>query len=105
MAPKAARYARSHISTALTRTLESVKNLSKGEYIFSANGQLFRDIKEAWWAALEKAKIENFRFHDLRNTFGTRLGMAGMDLPTIQKLMGHKTIEMTLRYSTRPRIT
>jgi integrase len=48
---------------------------------------------------LKKAEIENFRFHDCRHTFGTRLGMAGVDLRTIQELMGHKDIKMTMRYS------
>ena len=36
---------------------------------------------------------------DLRHTFGSRLGMAGVDIRTIQELMGHKDIKMTIRYS------
>ena len=49
--------------------------------------------------AVEAAGIENFRWHDLRHTFASRLVMAGVDLRTVQELMGHKTITMTLRYS------
>jgi integrase len=52
----------------------------------------------AFRKALEKAKIENFRFHDLRHTFGSRLAQAGVDTFTIMKLMGHKDIRSTLRY-------
>jgi len=49
--------------------------------------------------ALTDAKIENFQWHDLRHTFASRLVMKGVDLRTVQELMGHKTITMTLRYS------
>ena len=47
----------------------------------------------------KKAKISDFRWHDLRHTFGSRLIMAGVDLRTVQELMRHKTIKMTLRYT------
>ena len=83
----------------LTETLEGAKKLSKSEYVFSDNGKPYRDVKTGWWSALKKAKIEGFRFHDLRHTFGSRLGMAGVDIRTIQELMGHKDIKMTMRYS------
>ena len=83
----------------LTETLESAKRVSKGEYVFSENGKPYRDVKTGWWSALKKAKIDGFRFHDLRHTFGSRLGMAGVDIRTIQELMGHKDIKMTMRYS------
>ena len=39
------------------------------------------------------------RFHDLRHTFASCLAMAGVDLRTIQELMRHKSISMTLRYT------
>jgi hypothetical protein len=42
---------------------------------------------------------KDFTFHDLRHTFASRLVMAGVDVPTVQALMGHKTITMTLRYT------
>ena len=83
----------------LTATLEDGKKISKSKYVFSENRKPYRDVKTGWWTALKKAKIEGFRFHDLRHTFGSRLRMAGVDIRTIQELMGHKDIKMTMRYS------
>lgn len=49
--------------------------------------------------ALADAKIAGFSWHCLRHTFASRLVMAGVDLRTVQDLLGHKTIGMTVRYA------
>lgn len=49
--------------------------------------------------AILKAKIPSFSWHCLRHTFASRLVMAGVDLRTVQELMGHKQICMTVRYA------
>ena len=56
-------------------------------------------INRVFNPAMKEAKVSEFRWHDLRHTFASRLTMAGVDLRTLQELMGHKTIKMTLRYS------
>ena len=44
-------------------------------------------------------KRQKLTFHSCRHTFGSRLAMQGVPLLTLKELMGHKTIEMTLRYA------
>ncbi len=64
-------------------------------------GRVFavRDVKTAWLAIVASAKIKNFRFHDLRHTFASRLVMAGVDLNTVRELLGQADLTMTLRYA------
>jgi integrase len=48
---------------------------------------------------LERAKIEDFRFHDLRHTFASWCMMQGGDLYELAKILGHSNIKMTERYA------
>jgi integrase len=56
------------------------------------------DVSKVFRAACRRAGVVDLRFHDLRHTFASRLVMAGVDLATVQQLLGHKHITMTLRY-------
>lgn len=88
------------INDAVRDILFRVRKDPESPYVFASfDGKPFNDIKKSFHTALGKAKIENFRFHDLRHTFASQLVMAGVDLMTVKELLGHKTIEMTLRYS------
>ena len=58
-----------------------------------------RHAREWFNQILTGSKIQNFRWHDLRHTFASRLVMAGVPLRAVQMLLGHKRIETTLRYS------
>ena len=57
------------------------------------------DVKKSFRTAMSKAEIQDFFFHDLRHIFASHLVMAGVPLLTVAKLLGHKSIEMTQRYS------
>jgi len=56
-------------------------------------------LDEAFVEARKRAGLKDLHFHDLRHTFGSHLVMAGADLPTVSKLMGHTKITMTMRYA------
>jgi integrase len=57
------------------------------------------NIRRSLVLALEKAKVTDFHFHDLRHTCATRRVQAGVDLYKVQRLLGHKSPTMTQRYA------
>ena len=82
----------------LFETLKMVDNHSN--FVFHReDGARFGNVRTAFNAAVRRSGIEKYRFHDMRHTFATRLVMAGADLRSVQELLGHKTISMTMRYS------
>jgi integrase len=89
------------INDTLLNTLSCIIRNIKTDYLFYNPKTLkpFSDIKKVWQRALIKSHILDFHFHDLRHTFASQLVMKGADLATVQKLLGHKTINMTLRYA------
>ena len=57
------------------------------------------DIQSAWKAALQRAAITDFRFHDLRHSAASYLAMNGATLAEIAEILGHKTLQMVKRYA------
>jgi len=49
--------------------------------------------------ALAAVRIDGATWHTLRHTFASRLVMRGVDIRTVQELLGHSTIVMTMRYA------
>ncbi len=47
----------------------------------------------------KKAGIEDVNLHTLRHSFASHLVMHGVDLASIKELLGHSTIQMTMRYA------
>jgi len=56
-------------------------------------------IWETFKKACQKVGIDNVSLHTLRHTFASHLVMAGVDLATVSKLLGHKDISTTMIYS------
>ena len=80
---------------------QSFKKKGGGYVFFSHAGTKIdkSNLRRSFYKALERAGVEDFRFHDLRHTFATRLVQAGIDLYKVSILLGHKDIKMTQRYA------
>ena len=57
------------------------------------------DFRKPFQMALKAAQIEDFRWHDLRHCAASYLVMAGVDMRTVAEILGHKTLQMTQRYT------
>ncbi len=87
------------ISDRLKETLEAFNPGLPDEPVFQYMGKAVRSVKTSFNSAIRKSGVEKFTFHDLRHTFASVLVMNGVDITTVQELLGHKSIAMTKRYS------
>jgi site-specific recombinase XerD len=84
------------LNRAANKALENLlKQHSASEFVCGGA----REPRRWFEIVLEDAKVSSFSWHCLRHTFASRLVMAGVDIRTVQELLGHKTIAMTVRYS------
>ena len=67
--------------------------------VFTYHGKAIRSVKTSFDAARDKAGLEDFRFHDLRHTFASRLVQQGVSLYEVMHLTGHKSFQMVQRYA------
>ena len=86
------------------RLAEALKEHRRGPsgYVFcSAEGKPLP--RQRLWRILNgictKAGLRHVQWHTLRHSFASHLAMKGVPLRAIQELMGHSTIEMTMRYA------
>jgi integrase len=85
--------------------LEHMKELSDERridtnYCFPRkDGKKPLDIRKAWHKAKATAELEDFNFHDLRHSCASYLAMNGATLAEIAKVLGHKTLQMVMRYA------
>ena len=88
------------INETVMRVLEELKRES--QFVFPSiwkRCSRTTDVKRGFKAALEKAGIEDFTFHDLRHTFASHLVMNGERTEVVAEFLGHSTTRMTQRYA------
>lgn len=70
-----------------------------GRVFPSDDGGRLNNVKRSWASILKAAGIEEFRWHDMRHDFASKLIMRGVPLNTVRELCGHASINTTLRYA------
>lgn len=86
--------------TAIAALTKLQKLSGEKEFVCPDNdGSAKRDWRQWLERAADEANVKDFHWHDLRHTFASRLVMAGVDIRTVQELLGHRSIVMTMRYA------
>ena len=70
-----------------------------GRVVRTISGVPLSYNKDWFVPAVRRASIQNFRWHDCRHTFASRLRQNGISLGDIAELLGHKGLAMTKRYA------
>lgn len=71
----------------------------KGLVFAGLDGERMATITTSWRKLVSDAELVDFRFHDLRHSFASRMVMAGVDLYAVMRLLGHADFEMTAKYA------
>jgi integrase len=79
--------------------LEPDPSRRQGRVFPAGNDRRGSQIRTAFEAALVRAGITGFRFHDLRHTAASHLVMRGASLKDVQEILGHADLRMTNRYA------
>jgi len=88
------------ISEQLHACLRGLPSGSLEDPVFTWRGSAMHDIRSSFETARERAGLgADVTFHTLRHTFGSWYVMNGGGLRVLQKLMGHRSIKTTERYS------
>jgi len=90
------------ISSILLEEYEKLSKKKTGDYLFAnpKTGKPYGTIRKAWITVKAKAKIDpEFRFHDLRHSFATKLMDNNVNVGVIKDLLGHSTLNITQKYA------
>lgn len=80
--------------------LQALREHQRGEWVFCRqDGTPFKSVRHGFLRACRRAGIQGVSLHTLRHTFCSRLVQAGVDLPTIQKYGGWKSLDLVERYA------
>lgn len=87
---------RSNVLAHRSRVFTRVDRQTMDRVPIVSNGGVFGT---AWRKALKDAEIDDFRFHDLRHTFATRMLRQTQNLKLVSRLLGHRTLDATMKYA------
>jgi len=90
------------MDTTLHNTLSDLPSRFQKGYVFPSPvnpGKQRFDVLRQWRKVIKISEIDSVRFHDLRHTFASHLIMNGVDIKTVQELLGHSSLTMTMRYT------
>ena len=87
------------VSEALRGVLEGIEINQDSLYVFNNNGAKVGDFKRSFHTACRNAGLKDLRIHDLRHVFASKMVMNGTSLYITGELLGHRTTQMTKRYS------
>ncbi|MHB1661503.1 MAG: tyrosine-type recombinase/integrase [bacterium] len=87
------------ISDALRGHLGGIDRNQDSLYVFEYKGRKLTDFKRSFGTACRNAGIKDLTKHDLRHVFGSKMVQGGTSLYITGELLGHRTTQMTKRYS------
>ena len=87
------------ISKALKELLSGIKRKQDCLYVFNNKGAKLGNFRRSFMTACRNARLKDLRIHDLRHVFASKMVMNGTSLYITGELLGHRTTQMTKRYS------
>ncbi|MCL4497283.1 MAG: site-specific integrase [Deltaproteobacteria bacterium] len=87
------------ISDALRGVLRGINKNQDSLYVFNRNGAKLGNFRKSFMTACRNAGLKDLRIHDLRHVFASKMVMNGTSLYITGELLGHRTTQMTKRYS------
>lgn len=89
------------LSDSAISLLRDMQKKSSSGYIFKSSVNPIKPVGEfrkSFNTIMKNANIEECTPHDLRRTFGSQLLLAGVDIYTVSKLLGHNSVSTTERH-------
>ena len=83
----------------LVRAMSKVRRIDTDLLFPGDNPKTPAELRKPWVEALQRARVTDFRFHDLRHSAASYLAMNGATLAEIAEVLGHKTLQMVKRYA------
>ncbi len=87
------------ISKPLKELLKGIEKKDDCLYVFNINGAKIANFRKSFMTACRNAGLKDLRIHDLRHVFASKMVMNGTSLYITGELLGHRTTQMTKRYS------